>query len=183
MDGVRSAFVSGIHHSHSNVNYNSSILLSSSLSTLSYSTIPRHTLTLALRRRPSSSSSNPQNSNSKSNSKHRSLLCNALTSLSTSLSAIDLYLSADQTRLILAGSLALTVGYFAATVVITIVGEQQDWDSVAGAVLLLITESFTRLFYSRVEVNKSPSMIVINTFKVGLVYGLIYDAFRLAVKV
>jgi hypothetical protein len=87
------------------------------------------------------------------------------------------YLS-NPLRLVVAGSVAILFGFFAATAASTIIGSVADWDPLAAAVLLGWTETFTR-FYYRTQ-DKSITLRLINAFKVGLIYGMCVDAFKLS---
>jgi Protein of unknown function (DUF565) len=87
------------------------------------------------------------------------------------------YLS-NPLRLLAAGSIAILFGYFAATAASTIIGSVADWDPLAAAVLLAWTETFTRTYYRTKE--KSITLRLLNAFKVGLIYGMCVDAFKLS---
>lgn len=80
-------------------------------------------------------------------------------------------------RLILASSLCILFGFFSATSASTIIGSVADWDPLAAAVLLIWTESFTKFYYT--QSRRSRLLQLINAFKVGLIYGMTVDAFKL----
>lgn len=80
-------------------------------------------------------------------------------------------------HLILASALCILFGFFSATSASTIIGSVADWDPLAAAVLLIWTESFTKFYYTRLRPTRL--MQLINAFKVGLIYGMTVDAFKL----
>lgn len=90
---------------------------------------------------------------------------------------VDIFLSSP-VRVALSSALSLLFGFFSATSASTIIGSVADWDPLAAAVLLVWTESFTKYYYA----NKAPSRILqlINAFKIGLIYGMTIDAFKLS---
>jgi Protein of unknown function (DUF565) len=89
---------------------------------------------------------------------------------------IDNYLSKPE-RLLVAASLAILFGFFAATSATTIIGSVADWDPLAAAVLLVYVESFTRFYYKSRE--KGVVFRLANAFKVGLIYGCVVDCVKL----
>ncbi|KAF6003687.1 hypothetical protein CCYA_CCYA07G2192 [Cyanidiococcus yangmingshanensis] len=76
------------------------------------------------------------------------------------------------------GSCALLLGSFSATSISTIVGAIAEWDPVAGAVIVIFMEWISILYYERPR----PSNVVrlLNAYKVGLTFGFILDALKLA---
>lgn len=72
---------------------------------------------------------------------------------------------------------SLLFGFFAATSATTIIGSVADWDPLAAAVLLILTESFTKYYYS--EPRSSRLLQLANAFRIGLVYGMVVDSFKL----
>lgn len=87
------------------------------------------------------------------------------------------YLS-NPVRLLTASSISILFGFFSATSASTIIGSVADWDPLAAAVLLVWCESFTKLFYAKK--NRSRVWQLVNAFKVGLIYGMTVDAFKLS---
>lgn len=80
----------------------------------------------------------------------------------------------NPSRQLVAASLAILFGFFAATSATTIIGSVADWDPLAAAVLLVWTEAFTRYYYHREE--KTLVLRLVNAFKIGLIYGCAVDA-------
>lgn len=81
-------------------------------------------------------------------------------------------------RKLTAASLSILFGFFSATSASTIIGSVADWDPLAAAVLLVWTEAFTRLYYKAKK--KNLLLRLANAFKIGLVYGMAVDAFKLS---
>lgn len=86
--------------------------------------------------------------------------------------------------------IALLFGNFIGTVVPTTAGQQAAWDPVVGAVLLMLTELTSRIYYSRPQfLRRSPEkkqnggdfliFDLLNIFKIGFIYGLIVEALEL----
>lgn len=89
---------------------------------------------------------------------------------------VDQYLSSPF-RLVSIAAVALLFGFFAATSATTIIGSVADWDPLAAAVLLILTEGFTKFYYTRP--NNSRLLQLVNAFKIGLIYGMVVDSFKL----
>lgn len=81
-------------------------------------------------------------------------------------------------RLVTASAISILFGYFSATSASTIIGSVADWDPLAAAVLLIWTEGFTKYYY-RLS-NRSRFLQLLNAFKIGLIYGMTIDAFKLS---
>lgn len=89
---------------------------------------------------------------------------------------VDQYLSSPF-RLVSIAAVVLLFGFFAATSATTIIGSVADWDPLAAAVLLILTEGFTKYYYTRP--NNSRLVQLVNAFKIGLIYGMVVDSFKL----
>lgn len=74
--------------------------------------------------------------------------------------------------------IAILFGVFSATSAATIIGSVADWDPLAAAVLLIWTEGYTKLYYGLKK--KTKLLRLINAFKIGLMYGMTIDAFKLS---
>lgn len=81
-------------------------------------------------------------------------------------------------RLLTASAISILFGYFSATSASTIIGSVADWDPLAAAVLLIWTEGFTKYYYR--FSNRSRFLQLLNAFKIGLIYGMTIDAFKLS---
>mmetsp|Transcript_7187 Transcript_7187/g.21925 ORF Transcript_7187/g.21925 Transcript_7187/m.21925 type:complete len:153 (+) Transcript_7187:231-689(+) len=96
----------------------------------------------------------------------------------TILKDADRYFEEKPQRLLTAGSVLLLVGFFGATSAATIIGSVADWDPLAAAVLLFWTESYTRYYY-RAQ-TRTIAMRLLNSFKIGVVYGMTVEAMKLS---
>jgi len=89
------------------------------------------------------------------------------------------YLSSPS-RLIVASALSILFGFFGSTSATTIIGSVADWDPLAALVLLLITEGFTKWYYKSEARKTSRLLQLMNAFKIGLIFGMTVDAFKLS---
>nr|UXY87932.1 CPARA 3gp389/Ycf20 [Cryptomonas curvata] len=90
---------------------------------------------------------------------------------------IKIYSNLNWTWEISLGIFCILFGFFSATSAITIIGSVADWDPLAAAVMLCWTEFFTKIFYfNRV---KSFNFKLINSFKIGINFGMFVDALKL----
>ncbi len=74
--------------------------------------------------------------------------------------------------------ISLFVGFFAGSAISTTAGQAAQWDISIGAILLLFTELINKFVYSR-QLKKYFWIDVLNIFKIGLVYSLYLEAFKL----
>jgi|TARA_B110000003_G_C16646352_1_gene532236 hypothetical protein len=79
-------------------------------------------------------------------------------------------------------------GFLTSSVIDTSLGEFSEWAIVGAALVVANIESFNNVYYSvisknrKVFINKSyifTLLDVLNYLKIGIVYGLIVDAFKL----
>ncbi len=77
-------------------------------------------------------------------------------------------------------------GFFASSVIDTSLGEFSEWAIVGSAVLVATIEIFNSLyFYCKKKMSLSKNLYartlldLLYYFKIGLIYGLIVDAFKL----
>jgi hypothetical protein len=83
--------------------------------------------------------------------------------------------------------ISLLFGFFLASVISTASGAKSEQDIVAAAVVLFIVELTNRYVYSAKRVNLTDGSLaprlltteILNSIKLGLVYGLFLDAFKL----
>lgn len=108
----------------------------------------------------------------------RGQLAAAVEYLSKGLNADIERLLADPFTQISSAGIAILFGFFSATSASTIIGSVADWDPLAAAVLLIWTEGFTKVYY-RLE-KRTKVLQLINAFKIGLIYGMTVDAFKLS---
>jgi len=79
-------------------------------------------------------------------------------------------------------------GFLTSSIIDTSLGEFSEWAIVGSALVVANIESFNNLYYYLISKNrgaliKKPNVLlladILNFFKVGLIYGLIVDAFKL----
>ncbi|MBE9130200.1 MULTISPECIES: DUF565 domain-containing protein [unclassified Coleofasciculus] len=84
--------------------------------------------------------------------------------------------------------IGLLLGVFLGTAIPTTAGQTANWDVVAAGVLIIFTETVSRIVYSRNkprgEILEKPSRLswltqVINALKIGLTYSMFIEAFKL----
>jgi len=81
----------------------------------------------------------------------------------------------------LLGSLALLVGFFASHSWIIGGGDQGGrWEYLSSFVATFVVERITVDYYSRADAGRSPTLRLIQAFKVGFVYGFVLDAIKFA---
>ena len=73
-------------------------------------------------------------------------------------------------------------GFLLSSILDTTLGEFQEWAIVGTALIISSFEVINKIFYYtyfkiRTKVNKK--YFILNFFKIGLIYGLIVDAFKL----
>jgi len=79
-------------------------------------------------------------------------------------------------------------GFLTSSIIDTSLGEFSEWAIVGASLVVANIEAFNRIYYSKV--NKNNNLLVkrsymvllfdlLNFFKVGIIYGLIVDAFKL----
>lgn len=76
------------------------------------------------------------------------------------------------------GLISLLLGFFISTGLSTIPGQTGDWGIIAASLIVAATELTSKIVYS----NKKKLAIkinLINNFKIGIIYGLFVDAFKL----
>ena len=79
-------------------------------------------------------------------------------------------------------------GFLVSSIIDTTLGELNEWAIVGAALVVASLETASKCFYTLVSrvrngvVRRSyllNLMIILNTIKVGIIYGLIVDAFKL----
>lgn len=75
--------------------------------------------------------------------------------------------------------IALLLGVFMATAVITTYGQTAGLDLVGGSLMIIFTEAISRLTYRRQQRERRSFWLeCFNLFKIGLTYGLFVEAFK-----
>nr|YP_009745207.1 hypothetical chloroplast RF20 [Halymenia maculata]QIG87217.1 hypothetical chloroplast RF20 [Halymenia maculata] len=74
--------------------------------------------------------------------------------------------------------MSLLLGFFTATIISTIPSQTGDWGILAGAIIVTCNESISKLIYNSHH-NRINILNIINCVKIGIIYGLFVDAFKL----
>ena len=61
----------------------------------------------------------------------------------------------------------------------TIPAQTGDWNIISGAIIVTFYEISSKMIYKNNSLKKSLIRTLINNFKVGILYGLFVDAFKL----
>lgn len=76
--------------------------------------------------------------------------------------------------------ISLLLGNFLGTVAATVSGQKAELDILVAAILVALTELVNRLTYgSNAETRRSLLIQLLNALKIGLVYSLFVEAFKL----
>ena len=79
-------------------------------------------------------------------------------------------------------------GFLVSSILDTTLGEFSEWAIVGAALVVATVESFNNFYYFIIKQNKAllkkrnfiPHLLdVLNYFKIGIIYGLVVDAFKL----
>ncbi len=76
--------------------------------------------------------------------------------------------------------ISLLFGIFLGTAISTVAGQQANLDISVAAILVLLTESVSRIIYGTTErIAKSLLGQIVNALKIGLTYSLFVEALKL----
>lgn len=77
--------------------------------------------------------------------------------------------------------ISLFLGFFLSTILSTIPAQTGDWGIIAGSIIVTINEIISQSIYSIYKTSKTRIWIleIINSIKIGIIYGLFVDAFKL----
>ena len=71
------------------------------------------------------------------------------------------------------------LGFFIASILSTIPTQTGDWDIISAAIIVTINENLSKLIY-KTKIKSNVFFInLINQIKIGIIYGLFVDAFKL----
>ena len=79
-------------------------------------------------------------------------------------------------------------GFLTSSIIDTSLGEFSEWAIVGTALVVANIETFNNFYYSFLRKNRNSVIIkssvfllldILNYFKIGIIYGLIVDAFKL----
>lgn len=74
--------------------------------------------------------------------------------------------------------ISLFLGFFISTILSTIPAQTGDWGIVAASVIVTINEGISKLIYNK-NVHSHCFVKFINFIKIGVIYGLFVDSFKL----
>ncbi|BFM39660.1 DUF565 domain-containing protein [Synechocystis sp. LKSZ1] len=78
--------------------------------------------------------------------------------------------------------LTFLLGFFVGAAVATTAGQNAQWDVVGAALILIFAEAVSRWVYGRSgRLEQGPSFVldILNYFKMGILYSLFLEAFKL----
>ena len=83
--------------------------------------------------------------------------------------------------------ISILLGFFMGSAIVTTAGQRAVWDIPAAAILFAFTELISKLVYASrdrqrqdsVPTRRSLYVEVLNLFKIGLIYSLFLEAFKL----
>lgn len=83
--------------------------------------------------------------------------------------------------------ISILLGFFMGSAIVTTAGQRAVWDIPAAATLFIFTEVISKLVYARPSRQRQDSLPtgrslyveVLNLFKIGLIYSLFLEAFKL----
>lgn len=81
--------------------------------------------------------------------------------------------------------ISILLGFFMGSAIVTTAGQRAVWDIPAAAILFAVTELISKIVYARrnrqaqIPTRRSLYIDVLNLFKIGLIYSLFLEAFKL----
>jgi hypothetical protein len=83
--------------------------------------------------------------------------------------------------------ISILLGFFIGSAIVTTAGQNSQWDIIAAGLLFLFTEFTSKFVYSRRARQKSSGtkvkgslwIDVLNLFKIGIIYSLFLEGFKL----
>lgn len=82
--------------------------------------------------------------------------------------------------------ISVLFGFFMGSAIATTAGQDASWDVIGAALILFFTELLSNFVYSRPRPNRTATnrkrflvIDVVNLFKIGLIYSLFLEAFKL----
>lgn len=129
----------------------------------------------------SSSTSKKKRSHNKRSHHKKTIKCESETRIASVLTSLpqrlDLYFQRRSYRMLLWKTIFIFVGFYLASVITLSFGALGINDVVAGALCVFVYETITRWYYKTSRPGRKLEFV--NCFKLGLVYSLIADAFKL----
>ena len=129
----------------------------------------------------SSTSKKKKMSQNKRSHHKKTIKCESETRIASVLTSLpqrlDLYFQRRSYRMLLWKTIFIFVGFYLASVITLSFGALSINDVVAGALCVFVYETITRWYYKTSRPGRKLEFV--NCFKLGLVYSLIADAFKL----
>nr|ARO91007.1 conserved hypothetical plastid protein [Corynoplastis japonica] len=76
--------------------------------------------------------------------------------------------------------ITLLFGFFLSNIIITIPSQTSDWSIVAASIIITLIEIINHIIYNLLHQNKNKMIVqIINSIKIGVIYGIVLDAFKL----
>nr|ARW64938.1 hypothetical protein [Polysiphonia sertularioides] len=75
--------------------------------------------------------------------------------------------------------LSLMLGFFFANILSTIPAQTGDWNIMSGSIIVAINEIINKSIYKHGRTDTFIILQLLNNVKIGIVYGLFVDAFKL----
>ncbi|MGK7942803.1 MAG: DUF565 domain-containing protein [Crocosphaera sp.] len=76
--------------------------------------------------------------------------------------------------------ISVLLGFFVGQAVSITAGQEAYWDITVGILLLVFTETISRIVYSQTKKKeRSMSLDILNLFKIGVTYSLYIEALKL----
>nr|YP_009398217.1 hypothetical protein [Thaumatella adunca]ARW67403.1 hypothetical protein [Thaumatella adunca] len=75
--------------------------------------------------------------------------------------------------------LSLMLGFFFANILSTVPAQTGDWNIMSGAIIVTFNELLNKIIYKKKYINKILLLSLLNNIKIGIIYGLFVDAFKL----
>nr|YP_009393684.1 hypothetical protein [Caloglossa beccarii]ARW62246.1 hypothetical protein [Caloglossa beccarii] len=74
--------------------------------------------------------------------------------------------------------ISLIFGFFFASILSTLPSQTGEWGIVNAAIIITINEFISKIFY-RIKKHENKYLKLINNIRIGIIYGLFVDAFKL----
>nr|QCI04608.1 hypothetical protein [Apoglossum ruscifolium] len=71
------------------------------------------------------------------------------------------------------------LGFFCANIISTLPAQTGDWGIISAAIIVTLNENISRLIYRYKKYHNNIFFNLINDIKIGIIYGLFVDAFKL----
>ena len=103
--------------------------------------------------------------------------------ISTAATQIELLFNNPWRRISLS-IISILMGFFMGSAIITSAGQDAAWDVTGAGILVIFSELSSKLVYGRnnqrsVAMRRSLFMDMLNLFKIGVMYSLFLEAFKL----